>query len=118
LPAQSPSPARSVLDQPYQAIVLPGSSAQADSILKIEIATGKTWVHCCSTNNMIYYSVSDAAPPPPGDYHILGWAHFDANGSRTWEAYRFDDKTGRSWALLGGAGVPPNYRWIEINQTK
>lgn len=100
--------------QPFEFTIIGGSSSVSGTVFKIDVATGKTWSHCCDAANQIYTAVAEAAPLPPGDYHIQSWTWFDASGHLNWEVYRFDAKTGHTWAGSGGGSAP--LAWLDINQ--
>lgn len=108
----SPSPA--ALPGEWEAVAVTGSRNVSDDILKINVATGAAWIHCCGSNNNSYWVIKDTAQLPAGDYHLVSWSHVSTNGDVNWNAYRFDRKTGHTWVIESENG---SYSWLEVNTT-
>jgi hypothetical protein len=99
----------------WEAAAIPGSRNVSDDIIKLNVATGASWIHCCGSNNNSYFVIKDGTPAPPaGDYHLITWSEAAPNGDVNWNAYRFDRKTGRTWVIENSNGA---YTWMEVNTT-
>jgi hypothetical protein len=98
----------------WEAATISGSRNESDDIIKVNVATGAAWIHCCGSNNSNYFIVKDSSPPPAGDYHLVTWSQVAPNGDVNWNAYRFDRKTGHTWVIETANGA---YFWSGIDTT-
>jgi len=83
----------------FETTVLPGTKTANDIILKVNTATGASWVYCCSLTATS--PIADTTPPPPGDYHLRAWENANPDGTQNWNVYRVDNVTGTVWAITG-----------------
>jgi hypothetical protein len=99
----------------FEVATIPGDSKVSAAMFRIEIATGKV-VNIWSSNVSTYSVISDAAPLPPGEYHLYASTAPQADGSVPWYMYRVEVNSGRSWALTGGGSTP--FVWVEVQEPK
>jgi hypothetical protein len=115
--ASSAAPAAAVAaPQHYDAVLVTGSKAVSDELVKLNTASGDAWAHCCGTSNNNFTHIKDDKPIPPGDYRLISWSHVEPSGAVSYNVYRFDSRTGHSWVLVestsGGAAS-----WLDIATT-
>ena len=94
---------------PFELSVVPGAASQSDTALRINTSTGQAWV---SAGSWTFNAIPDPTPIPAGDYHLSTWSTPDGTGKVTWDAYRFERKTGKTWAA--NCPTPGNCTWNAI----
>jgi hypothetical protein len=96
----------------FEIAVVTGTNTANDNVLKVNVDTGATWLHCCTTKNADFTSIGDDPVLPAGDYHLHTWSSFTSDGVVTWNAYRGDNRSGRTWVLVYNNNA---YHWQELN---
>jgi hypothetical protein len=99
----------------FEGISLPGTSKSNSGFFQIEVATGKVLTVWGNTNAN-FTAIQDAAPLPPGDYHLYVQPNPQPDGSSYWMINRMDGNTGRTWSLAGGGDAP--YSWTAVAPPK
>lgn len=99
----------------FEAAVIPGSGGVGDDLIKMDSTTGAAWIHCCGSRNTNFMAIKDASPLPPGDYRLVTWSNPGSDGSVSWNAYRFDTRTGHAWVISGSD--TSGYEWQDVNVT-
>ena len=99
----------------YEAVAVNGSATSVDHLFRINIQTGAASVHCCEDSNTDFSPITETGPPlPPGDYHLKAWGAIAPDGTSQWNVFRFDNISGRAWAVTDNNGA---YSWKELNAT-
>ena len=98
----------------FQMVTTPGSPNGLASYYRLNVETGQT-VAVYGANTQ-FVNIVDKTPIPQGDYHIEAPTWLSADGHVTWNLFRLDLNTGRSWTALGGGSAP--VVWTEITPPK
>jgi hypothetical protein len=96
----------------FEAAAVTGSQTQGDDLIKMNVATGAAWFHCCGSANGNFQPIREDQAPPAGDYHLVRWDQVDARGDVNWNVYRFDRSTGRTWVFQSSDRGP---FWMDVN---
>jgi len=103
-------------DGPFElTVVQPATADSSPGVFRVNVATGQVVaVWGWGTSATAFSATVDAAPLPPGDYHLHLVETLDNKGG--WEVIRFDTKSGRTWSMSGGGGNP--FIWTEATEPK
>lgn len=99
--------------QLYETAVIPGSRTNDDLLIKLNRASGESWIHFGGGKNDRFQQIGEKIAPGAGDYRLIAWSTVDDSGSVYYNVYRFDVRSGHTW-LLKSPSQDGNY-WYGIN---
>jgi hypothetical protein len=91
------SPSSAQTTQPFQVMIVPGSSTQPSAVFVMDTSTGQTRY---SSSDGPFAPIVDPAPIPASTYRLDYFSTFDSQQKATWDAYRSDLKSGRVWHFI------------------